>query len=162
MSRFFEDLQIGEETDLGSHLFTTEAIKAFAAKFDPQPFHLDEAAAEASIFGGLAASGWHTASVWMKLMVAYEMAETARMLAAGERPARFGPSPGFRKLRWIKPVRPGDRIRYLTRIAGRQDWPKRPAWGLVITENEGRNDAGELVFSFVGQVLIERRQPLDP
>ena len=159
MSDFFEDVRPGVEVALGSHTFTAEAIKAFAQAYDPQPFHLDERKAARSIFKGLCASGWHTAAVWMRLMVEHELASVRRTLAAGGRPARLGPSPGFTDLRWLKPVRPGDTITYAMRIREKRDWPSKPRWGLVVMDCEGRDAAGELVFAFVGEVLIERRTP---
>ena len=83
---------------------------AFAAQFDPQPFHLDEAAAKASLFGALSASGWHTAAGWMKCYVATNQAAEARIRAEGRVPAPLGPSPGFENLVWHRPVTPGDRL----------------------------------------------------
>lgn len=157
MSLFFEDVPLGEWVPLGSWTFTAEAIKDFARKYDPQPFHLDEEAARRSHFGALCASGWHTASVWMRLYVQHELALTQEIAARGERPGRMGPSPGFRNLRWLKPVYAGDTVTYAMQATGREDWPKRPKWGLLLSENEGRNQKGELVFSFDGRVLIERR-----
>ena len=83
--KFFDDLVVGERYELGSHTFTADAIKIFARRFDPQPFHLDEAAAARSHFGALCASGWHTASVWMRLMVQYQVREDAARRARGDR-----------------------------------------------------------------------------
>src|SRR5947209_20537632 len=100
---FFEDIQIGARRELGSFTFTAEAIKKFAAQFDPQAFHLDEEAGRKSLFGGLAASGWHIGSVCMKLMVADGQRLMKEAAARGEKIAVWGPSPGFRELRWIKP-----------------------------------------------------------
>ena len=104
---FFEDMQIGARRDTGSFTFTAEAIRKFAAQFDPQPFHLDEEAGRQSLFGGLAASGWHVGSVCMKLMVADGQRLMREAAARGEEVAIWGPSPGFRELRWIKPVLAG-------------------------------------------------------
>src|ERR1700758_4870204 len=94
--RYFEDMSVGERTELGSHTFTAEEIKAFAHKFDPQRFHVDEAAAAASHFGGLCASGWHTTAVYMRLFVDFERREAQAARARGETPARDGPAPGIR------------------------------------------------------------------
>lgn len=159
MSRFFEDIAIGEEMELGTHLFTGDAIKAFAQQFDPQPFHLDEAAAEASHFGGLCASGWHTAAVWMKLMIAFYKREARAMMERGEKLAKLGPSPGFRDLKWIKPVYAGSELAYKTRIADKVDLASKPEWGLLISHNEAHCRRQGLVFSFTGQVFLERRSP---
>src|ERR1700754_5223100 len=99
--RFFEDIAVGQGRELGSFTFTAEDIKRFAAQFDPQRFHLDEEAGRHSLFGGLAASGWHVASVCMKLLVADGKRLTAEAVARGDKVAVWGPSPGFRELRWL-------------------------------------------------------------
>ena len=91
--RFFEDIEVGQRRDLGSFTFTAELIKKFAAQFDPQPFHLDEEAGRRSLFGGLAASGWHVGSVCMKLMVADGQRQMQAAAARGEKVAVWGPSP---------------------------------------------------------------------
>ncbi len=114
--RFFEDLQIGQRRELGSFTFTAELIKKFAAQFDPQRFHLDEEEGRKSLFGGLAASGWHIGSVCMKLLVADGQRQAAEAAARGEQVAVWGPSPGFRELRWIRPVLAGDTIRFATEV----------------------------------------------
>ena len=90
---FFEDIAIGARDEIGSHTFTAEEIKRFASAFDPQPFHIDEEAAEASHFGGLIASGWHSQAVWMKLNVAHWQRRRREREAAGVPIARIGPSP---------------------------------------------------------------------
>ena len=158
MSLYFEECRPGIAIDLGSHAFTAGEIKAFARLYDPQPFHIDETAAEASLFGGLIASGWHTAAIWMKLMVAHETRTVRESLARGERPAKLGPSPGFRDMRWIEPVRPGDTIAFRSEILRTEDWKGRADWGLMVMLNEGRNQHSRLVFSFEGRVLVERRR----
>ena len=114
--RFFEDMKVGQRRELGSFTFTAELIKTFAAQFDPQTFHLDEEAGRQSLFGGLAASGWHVGSVCMKLLVADAQRQAAEAAARGEPVAVWGPSPGFRELRWIKPVLAGDTISYASEI----------------------------------------------
>src|ERR1700761_1662515 len=100
---FFEEIEIGHRRDIGSYKFTAELIKKFAARFDPQRFHLDEEEGRNSLFGGLAASGWHVGSVCMKLLVADGQRQSREAAARGEKVAIWGPSPGFRDLRWIKP-----------------------------------------------------------
>ncbi len=92
-----------------------DAIKTFARAYDPQPFHLDEEAGKRSLFGGLAASGWHTASVYMKLLVAYLKDLTEAAEARGEPVAQSGPSPGFKNLKWPRPVLAGDTVTYYLR-----------------------------------------------
>lgn len=162
---WFEDIELGTEVELGAHTFTAEDIKRFAARFDPQPFHLDEEAAKETHFGGLVASGWHTAAVWMKLMIAFRdnHAETEGKPAPDGRPMpRGGPSPGFLDLKWIKPVRAGDTINFRSTTVEKVDLRSRPYLGIVRNLNEGFNQDGELVFSFIGQGLIERREPFVP
>ena len=113
--KFFEDIRVGDTVEVGRHTFTAEAIKSFAARFDPQPFHLDEAAAERSHFGQLCASGWHTACVWMRLLIECRRREDEDRRVRGERVAELGPSPGFRDLQWLKPVYVGDTVAYRPR-----------------------------------------------
>src|SRR5215472_19103949 len=98
---FFEDFAVGQRREIGSFTFTSEAIKAFAAQYDPQRFHLDEEEGRKSLFGGLAASGWHVGSVCMKLLVTNGQRLAKEAEARGEEVAVLGPSPGFRELRWI-------------------------------------------------------------
>jgi acyl dehydratase len=159
---WFEEIEIGQAMELGSHTFTSEDIIRFAKKYDPQPFHTDPEAAKDSHFGGLVAAGWHIAAVWMKLMI------TARKTAPKDesgpapdgRPApQGGPSPGFFDLKWIKPVRTDDVISYRTTTTEKVDLKSRPYQGIIRSLNEGFNQNGELVFSFIGQGLIERREP---
>lgn len=155
--RFFEDLEIGQRRELGSFTFTAEDIKRFAAQFDPQRFHLDEEEGRNSLFGGLAASGWHVASICMKLLVAdnQRLAELAR--ARGESVAVGGPSPGFRELRWIKPVLAGDIINFASEIESLRLSTSRPEWGILQARNVGTNQRGELVFSFLASGFVPRR-----
>ena len=108
MVKFYEDYVVGDENVLGSREFTRDAMLAYARAYDPQPFHVDEAAGEASIFGSLIASGWHTASVGMRAIVDSRDAQRKEAQARGETLPKLGVSPGFRDLRWPNPVRPGD------------------------------------------------------
>ena len=113
MSAAFDAIAIGRHFDFGVYEFTAERIKDYACQFDPQIFHLDEAAAEKSAFGGLCASGWHTASALMRLQVDY----FAALANQGETLPRFGMSPGFDNLKWLKPVYAGDRVAYSGTVA---------------------------------------------
>jgi acyl dehydratase len=137
-----------------------EEIKRFAGAFDPQPFHTDEAAAEASHFGRLCASGWHTLAVWMKLNVR-EMQRRAGN-GDGGRQARLGPSPGFDELKWLKPVYAGDTISFTTEVIAAKASRSRPGWGLVSIRNTGVNQRGETAISFIGHVFVERREKAAP
>lgn len=159
MSFYFEDLVIGAVVDLGSHVFSREEIVDFARRYDPQPFHLDEAAAAQSLFGGLSASGWHTTAIWVRHMVDSRNREAELMRFRGERPARYGPSPGFEQLRWLKPVLAGDMVRFTTEVIEKRDWASRPEVGLVHYQNYGYNRNGDPVFSILSKMLVERRNP---
>jgi acyl dehydratase len=159
---FFEDRQIGEITDLGSHTFTRDETIAFARQFDPQPFHLDEAAAKASLFGGLSASGWHTSAIFIRQVVTHRLAGEHREPTAGERVPAYGPSPGFRNLRWPKPVFVGDTITYRARLAEKIDLKSRPDRGILASEVQGRNQNGQIVFALTSQILVDRRTPYRP
>jgi len=154
---FFEDLKVGQRRELGAFTFTAADIKRFAIQFDPQPFHLDEEAGRKSLFGGLAASGWHVGSVCMKLLVAdnQRLAEQAR--ARGEQVAVGGPSPGFRDLRWLKPVLAGDTISFVSEIESLRESASRPEWGIVQARNRGSNQHGEPVFSLLASAFVPRR-----
>ncbi|WP_315744054.1 MULTISPECIES: MaoC family dehydratase [unclassified Bradyrhizobium] len=155
--RFFEDLEVGQRREFGSFTFTAEDIKRFASQFDPQRFHLDEEEGRNSLFGGLAASGWHVASVCMKLLVVdnQRLAELAR--ARGEPVAVGGPSPGFRELRWIKPVLAGDVISFASEIESLRLSTSRPEWGILQARNVGTNQRGELAFAFLASGFVPRR-----
>jgi acyl dehydratase len=157
---YFEDFHIGMHADLGSHTFTADEIKAFASEFDPQPFHLDEAAAAQSHFGALVASGWHTAAVCLRHFVEDRHRRQAELKNRGEPVARTGPSPGLRDLKWPKPVYVGDTVTFATEIVELRDIPRRPDVGLRIARNTGTNQRGELVYSVLSSTYIERRKPL--
>ncbi len=156
---FFEDIAVGQRREVGSFTFTAEDIKRFAKQFDPQRFHLDEEAGRNSLFGGLAASGWHVGSVCMKLLVADGQRHMREAAARGEEVAVWGPSPGFRDLRWIKPVLAGDTIAFASEIESMRTSEKRPEWGILQVRNSGTNQRGELVFSLLATAFVPRRNP---
>ena len=157
--RFFEDMTVGERTELGSHTFTAEEIKAFAHKFDPQRFHVDEEAAQASHFGRLCASGWHTAAVFMRHFVEFERARgrpgcartARRRRATGRRPASASCAGSSRSMR-ATPSASRARCKEL------RETTRQPGWGLMVAYNTGTNQHGELVFSFIGAKFAERRK----
>ncbi len=133
--RYFEDFKVGETIELGSRTINEEEIITFAQQFDPQPFHLDKEKARVSIFGTLVASGWHTGSIFMRLMVDSLLKDSAAQA-----------SPGIDQLRWVRPVKPGDtlsvRLKVLrTRLSG-----SRPNTGIVYSLCEMVNQHGELVM----------------
>ncbi len=156
-SRYFDDLPVGETSVLGAFTFTADDIKRFAEAYDPQPFHVCEEAARQSHFGALCASGWHTTAVWMKLLIARRSLADAASRARGETPAQLGASPGFRDLKWSKPVYAGDTITYRTEFAGKRLSASRPGWGLVFHRNTGHNQDGDQVLAFTGAVFWQRR-----
>jgi acyl dehydratase len=155
--KYFEDIRVGDSFSVGRHTFATDEIKGFARRFDPQLFHLDEAAAEDSHFGALCASGWHTAVVWMRLMVDHrrDMAEAAR--ARGEPVAGMGPALGFRELKWLKPVYVGDTIAYSSEVLETRVSNSRPGSGLMTIRSTGINQNGEMVISFISTTFVDRR-----
>ena len=159
--RYFEDVVVGERTALGQHTFTAEEIKTFAERFDPQPFHLDEAAAAASHFGALVASGWHTAAVWMRLMVAARRREADAARARGEPVPALGPALGMRELKWLKPVYADDTVDYASEIVETRASRTRPGLGLLSILSTGVNQRGEPVISFISTTFLERR-PVAP
>ena len=154
---FFDDIEIGARRDVGSFTFTAEAIKTFAAQFDPQAFHLDEEAGRNSLFGGLAASGWHVGCVCMKLLVADGQRLAREAAARGEEVAIWGPSPGFRELRWIRPVLAGDTISFQSVVETKRTSEKRPEWGILQARNTGANQRGEAVYSMLATAFVPRR-----
>jgi acyl dehydratase len=154
---FFEDTQFGQRRKLGSFTFTADAIKAFARDYDPQAFHLDEEAGKRSLFGGLAASGWHTASVFMKLLVADLKRQTAERRARGEPVAQSGPSPGFKNLKWPRPVLAGDIVTYYYEATTSRLLASRPGWGIVFGKITAVNQRDEIVLVFENSVFVPCR-----
>lgn len=146
---YLEDVRIGETLDLGAYEFTRENVTAFARSYDPQPFHLSDEAAAQSYFGKLAASGWQTAAAFMKRMVATRDAMMRDILERGEKLPPRGPSPGFRDLRWLRPVYPGDVVRYSTTPVEKRA-TSRPGWGLVFSQGVGVNQHGQRVYEYRG------------
>jgi len=155
--KYLEDIAVGEKTELGRHTFTAEEIKSFAQRFDPQPFHVDEQAGACSHFGGLVASGWHSAATCIRLLVERRLRQEEATRSRGEPVGRTGPSPGFRDLKWLKPVRPGDTISYASEVIETRRLESRPDKGLVFALNTGTNQAGEVVISLVTCLFVDRR-----
>ncbi len=148
-------LALGETITLGSHTFGADEIKEFARKYDPQLFHVDEAAAECSVFGRLCASGWHTAAMWMR----YNLEKRPDMLGRvwdgpGPQPI-FGPSPGFTDLKWLKPVYAGDTITFTRMAVDHRAMASRPGWRILNMRCGAHNQAGEPVLAFDNAVLLQ-------
>lgn len=156
--RYFEDIAVGETFALGRHTFNAGDIKAFAARFDPQPFHLDEEAGARSQFGALCASGWHTAVMWMRLMVDFRRHMVEAAQERGEPVAGIGPALGFRDLKWLKPVYVGDTIDYTSEVVETRISKSRPGFGLMTIRSTGINQNGEPVISFFSTTFVERRR----
>lgn len=148
---YWEDLEPGSVRELGSITPTAEEMKAFAAQFDPQPFHLDEEAAKDSVFGALCASGWHTCALAMRLMVLNFLRETASM-----------GSPGLESVKWLKPVFPGDTLHLRHTITESRAMATRADIGLVRTIWEMFNQRGEAVLRMEGYGMFRRRHPAAP
>lgn len=143
----------GRRIETGTLLFSAEDIIRFAEQFDPQPFHTDPVAARDYVFGGLCASGWHTCAGWMKTFLAYWSMEVARLEREGHVAPKLGPSAGFRKLQWLKPVYAGDSISYSVTLTGSRTLASRPGTFINMTINEGVNQHGEAVMRYEGTVL---------
>jgi acyl dehydratase len=157
MSLYYEDIRVGDVSTLGAHTFTREGIIAFAVLYDPQPFHLSEEAGRASMYGSLIASGWHTAGIFMRLLIDWRDRTRATRAALGEQLPELGVSPGFRDMRWPAPVRAGDTVAYSSRVEAVRE-TRRPQWGLVTGRNIGLNQHGAEVFAFTSLVLWARRE----
>lgn len=144
---YFEDLAAGQEYDLGSRTLDRAAIVEFATEFDPQPFHVDEEAAEQSIYGGLIASGWQTCCVYMRLLCDSFLLQVHSM-----------GSPGVDELRWLGPVRPGDTLSAKLRIDEVRVSKSKPDRGIIMTAGEVRNQDGDLVLTLKSPLMVRRRQ----
>jgi acyl dehydratase len=148
---YFEDLEVGAETDFGSYEVTREEVLEFARKYDPQPFHLSDEAASKTHFGRIAASGWHTAAMTMAVI--------ARHVVKHEQ-AGLG-SPGIDELRWKKPVYPGDTLHVRGKILEKTPSRSRPEMGSFRTHTTVTNQDDVPVMSFTSIVLIRRRPASD-
>ncbi len=143
---YFEDFEVGKTYPVGSRSVTEAEIVAFATQFDPQPFHVDKDAAAKSIFGGIIASGWHTCSMIMRVMVDGFLHESSSM-----------GSPGVDEVRWIKPVRGGDTLTITTTVLDAKLSESKPDRGVVWTEWRATNQHGELVATIKGMGMFGRR-----
>lgn len=151
-------LRLGETITLGSHTFEADEIKAFAAKYDPQRFHMDETEAKSSVFGALCASGWHTAATWMKYnLTAREDAGEVPWTGEGEAPS-FGPSPGFQNLKWLKPVYAGETVTFTRRAVSHRALTSRPGWRILTLICEAFDSRNDKVIEFESVVLVKAGQ----
>jgi acyl dehydratase len=144
----YEDFAVGETRDLGSYHVTADEIISFAREFDPQPFHLDETEGRASVLGALAASGWHSCAMLMRMMVDGYLGRTAGM-----------GSPGIENLRWLKPVLAGETLAGRMTVMEKRVSKSRPEMGLVTMRWEMLNGAGEAKLDMTGITLVRVRAP---
>ncbi len=148
---YWEDFAVGQVRDLGQISPSREDIIAFATQFDPQPFHLDDAAGEASVFGGLCASGWHTCALAMRLMVTNFLHETSSL-----------GSPGLENIQWKKPVYPNDSLRLQTTVLETKPMGRRLDVGMTRNLWEMFNQHGDKVLTMEGWGMFRRRYPASP
>ena len=143
--RYFEDLAVGQKFASPTLTVDADAITAFAAQFDPQPFHLDDRAARRTVFEGLAASGWHTAALTMRLCVASDFRPAGGILGIGG------------ELTWLKPVRPGDELRVEIEVIETRPSRSRPGQGIARIRLTTLNQHGEPVQTFTPTIFVDRR-----
>ena len=142
---YFDDLQVGHTFQTATHALDTEQIKRFAKQFDPQPFHLDEAAALESMFGGLAASGWHTAAITMQLLVTSGPPLANGIVGAGA------------EVEWKAPTRPGDVLHVRSEVLTLTPSRSRPDRGMVVMRSDTLNQRGEVVQTLTAKLVVARR-----
>ena len=146
---WWDDIVAGTRAELGSYTFTEDEIIRFAREYDPQPFHLDEHAAKETLFGGLAASGWQTMAVTMRLMVDGGLPLAGGIIGAGG------------EINWPKPTRPGDTLTVVSEVIEVKPSRSRPDRGMVKVRGETRNQRGEVVQVLIANLLVPRRAPAD-
>lgn len=142
---YLDDLSVGQRFESGKHLMTAEDIKQFAAAYDPQPFHLDDEAAEMSLFGALAASGWHTGAVTMRLLVEGGAPIAGGVIGAGG------------EIVWPRPTRPGDELQVFSEVLEIKPSRSKPDRGIVTVRSETRNQRGEVVQVLTSKLVVPRR-----
>src|SRR5256884_2832470 len=142
---YLEDLAVGRRFTSATHAIDAAQIKAFAGQFDPQPFHLDEEKAKGTLFAGLAASGWHTAAITMKLLVESGLPLRGGIIGTGG------------EISWPKPTRPGDTLTVVSEIEEVIPSRSRPERGMVRVRNETRNQRGEVVQVLIAKLVVPRR-----
>jgi acyl dehydratase len=146
--RTWEDFNTGDVAIYGPRLITREEIVAFAAEFDPQPMHLDEAAASATLLGGLAGSGWHSCALMMRMMTDGFLLDSASMGA-----------PGVEEVRWLKPLRPGTQVRLRATVLDTRSSRSRPEMGLARIRYDLIDDADAVITTMISIMMLGRRHP---
>lgn len=145
-THYLDDLTVGQKFGSGHLTLELDAIRRFAGEFDPQPFHLDDEAAQATIFRGLAASGWHTAALTMRLLVESEFRPAGGIVGAG-----------VDDLRWPRPVRPGDELCVETEVLEVRPSKSRPQQGIARLRVTTLNQDGEVLQTYVASLVMQRR-----
>ena len=147
---YLDDLEVGQRFTSGTHALDLDQIRAFARQFDPQPFHLDEEAAKRSLFQGLAASGWHTAAITMRLLNDGGLPIAGGIIGAGG------------EIQWPQPTRPGDILHVESEILTITPSRSRPDRGMAIMRSETRNQKGEVLQILTAKLVVPRRtKPAD-
>jgi acyl dehydratase len=146
--QYFEDIAVGTKARFGDYAVTREEVVAFAAKYDPQPFHLSDEAAAQTHFGRLSASGWHTCAMTMAMLVEHLKANKQAGLG----------SPGIDELRWLKPVYPGDRLRCESEVLEKRRSASRPEMGIFKSRMAVFNQDDVMVMTFISNGLVETRE----
>lgn len=144
--KYLEDFAVGQVMEFPPRTVSEDEIIAFARDYDPQPFHLDKEAAKQSLFGGLCASGWHTAGLMMRMLVDHMIGKYASM-----------GSPGIDQLRWVKPVFPGDTLHLRGEVLDVKFSQSKPDRGVITTRYEMTNQKGETVLTMQGKGMYARR-----
>jgi acyl dehydratase len=144
--KYLEDFEVGQSFGSGRLVVDAERIRRFAAEFDPQPFHLDEEAAQSSLFRGLAASGWHTAAITMRLLVESELRPAGGIVGAG-----------FDEFRWPHPVRPGDELHLTSEVLEVRPSKSRPDQGLIKVRTTTLNQDNRAVQILIANLVVQRR-----
>ncbi|HLG88404.1 MAG TPA: MaoC family dehydratase [Alphaproteobacteria bacterium] len=142
---YLDDLRIGQRSGSGTYEVTEAEIKSFAARYDPQPFHLDDEAARGTLFGGLAASGWHTAAITMRLLVEGGLPLAAGVIGAGG------------EITWPRPTRPGDRLHVESEVVEIAPSRSRPDRGMVTVRSETLNQRAEVVQVLTAKLVVPKR-----
>ncbi|MDK4731051.1 MaoC family dehydratase [Rhizobium sp. CNPSo 3490] len=151
--RMSELCAVGQKAEIGTYTFTEENIIRFATRHDPQLFHVDKEAAKDTLFGGLCASGWHTTAAWMRTFLAFWEGQRVALAEQGLTAPNLGPSPGFQKLQWLRPVFAGDVVTYSVALLSSRPLASRPGWHLNTILCEGVNQNGDPVMRFESGVL---------
>ena len=146
---YFEDIQVGQKIQLGSISVTKKEIISFAKQYDPQPFHVNEEKAKESLFEGICASGWHTCSLFMKILYDGFLINAASL-----------GSPGMDEIRWLKPLRPGDTMTGVGEVIKKKPSKSKPNIGSLIINYRVFNKRDELIMTLISRAIMQKRQKI--